>query len=79
MQLTKIDLSAIVAIGHEDDYLALLLDRGDAMEYIEIPAPDVAFRGLQAVATLAEVGVPEFPECFDSITANYLLEAEDEA
>lgn len=54
MKMNKIDLSSIVAVGHEDGYLALLIDRGDEMEYIEVPAPADAYFGLQGVAELAD-------------------------
>lgn len=29
MRLSKIDLSSIVAVGHSDGYLGLLIDRGE--------------------------------------------------
>ena len=54
MKMNKIDLTSIVAVGHEDGYLALLIDRGDEMEYIEVPAPADAYFGLQGVAELAD-------------------------
>lgn len=53
MRLSKIDLSNLVAVGHADGYLGLLIDRGDEMEYIEIPAPVAACEGLQQVSSLA--------------------------
>lgn len=37
MKLTKIDLSRIVAAGHNGVQLGLLIDRGEEIEYIEIP------------------------------------------
>ena len=49
MRLSKIDLSKIVAVGHADGYLGLLIDRGEEVEYIEIPAPNAAYQGLQQV------------------------------
>lgn len=53
MRLSKLDLSNLVAVGHADGYLGLLIDRGDEMEYIEIPAPVTAYQGLQQVSSLA--------------------------
>ncbi|HCF30238.1 MAG TPA: KTSC domain-containing protein [Cyanobacteria bacterium UBA11049] len=53
MKLSKIDLSSIVAVGHSDGYLGLLIDRGEEIEYIEIPAPNAAYQGLQQVNSLA--------------------------
>jgi KTSC domain len=47
MRLSKIDLSSLVAIAHSDGYLQLLLDRGDELEFLEIPAPIQAYEGLQ--------------------------------
>ena len=50
MRLSKIDLSSLKAIAHADDCLALLIDRGDAIDYIEIPAPLAAYEGLQQLS-----------------------------
>ncbi|WP_375470166.1 KTSC domain-containing protein [uncultured Nostoc sp.] len=47
MKLSKIDLSSLIAIAHSDGYLQLLLDRGDELEFLEIPAPIQAYEGLQ--------------------------------
>ncbi|OCQ98264.1 KTSC domain-containing protein [Nostoc sp. MBR 210] len=47
MKLSKIDLSSLVGIAHSDGYLQLLLDRGDELELLEIPAPVQAYEGLQ--------------------------------
>jgi hypothetical protein len=41
------DLSSLLAIAHSDGYLQLLLDRGDELELMSIPAPVEAFEGLQ--------------------------------
>ncbi len=57
MRLSKIDLSKIVAVGHSEGYLGLLIDRGEEVEYIEIPAPNAAYQGLQQVNSLA---APDF-------------------
>jgi KTSC domain len=47
MKLSKIDLSSLRAIAHDDDGLKLLIEREDEIEYIEIPAPLAAYEGLQ--------------------------------
>lgn len=46
MKFTKIDLSNIVGVCHDDDYLGLVIDRGDTIDVIEIPAPLAAYEGL---------------------------------
>jgi hypothetical protein len=64
MKLAKMDLSSLVAIAHEDGHLKLLLDRGDELELMEIPAPIQAFEGLQELNELiAETApLPPAPE-----------------
>lgn len=62
MKLTKLDLSSIVAIGHSDDKLGLLIDRGDSVEYIEVVAPVAAYYGLQQVNYIANTDFSELPE-----------------
>ncbi|HEY9810391.1 MAG TPA: KTSC domain-containing protein [Halomicronema sp.] len=52
MKLSKIDLSSIIAAGHKNGQLNLLIDRGQAIELIEIPAPVAAYKGLQQVADI---------------------------
>ncbi|MDZ8236174.1 MAG: KTSC domain-containing protein [Nostoc sp. ChiQUE01a] len=47
MRLSKVDLSSLVAIAHSEGYLQLLLDRGNELEFLEIPAPIQAYEGLQ--------------------------------
>ncbi|MEH2390669.1 MAG: KTSC domain-containing protein [Nostoc sp.] len=47
MKLSKVDLSSLIAIAHSDGYLQLLLDRGNELEFLEIPAPIQAYEGLQ--------------------------------
>nr|WP_138497219.1 KTSC domain-containing protein [Nostoc sp. PA-18-2419] len=47
MRLCKVDLNSLVAIAHCDGYLQLLLDRGNELEFLEIPAPIQAYEGLQ--------------------------------
>ena len=46
MRLSKMDLSSLIAIAHSDGHLQLLLDRGDEIEFLEIPAPIQAYEGL---------------------------------
>lgn len=46
MKLSKMDLSSLIAIAHSDGHLQLLLDRGDEIEFLEIPAPVQAYEGL---------------------------------
>ncbi|MEM9539481.1 MAG: KTSC domain-containing protein [Cyanobacteria bacterium P01_E01_bin.42] len=62
MNLDKIDLSNLVAIGHDNAKLALLIDRGDSMEYVEVPAPKAAYDGLQDVAAIASEEIPVLEE-----------------
>jgi hypothetical protein len=47
MKLSKVDLSDIIAIAHSDGHLQLLLNRGDELDLLEIPAPIQAYEGLQ--------------------------------
>jgi hypothetical protein len=48
MKLTQIDLTNLVAIGHNNNnLLGLLIDQEGDLEYLEIPAPRAAFDGLQ--------------------------------
>jgi hypothetical protein len=55
-------------VGHDPDQLALLIDRGNAIEYLEIPSPRGAYEGLQQVADyinnislLGEIEPPQLP------------------
>ncbi len=50
MKWRKIDLKNIIAVGHDPDQLGLLIDRGNEIEYLEVPAPKAAFEGLKQVA-----------------------------
>jgi hypothetical protein len=47
MKLSKLDLGGVVAIAHTEGHLQLLVNRGDELELLEIPAPVQAFEGLQ--------------------------------
>ncbi|MEH1941786.1 MAG: KTSC domain-containing protein [Nostoc sp.] len=63
MKLSKVDLSSLVAIAHSDGYLQLLLDRGDELEFLEIPAPIQAYEGLQELnEAIAETTALPFEE-----------------
>lgn len=53
MKLINIDLRKVVAVGYEDDHLGLLIDRGNQMEYLEVPAPSYVYEGLQELAEIA--------------------------
>ena len=59
MKLTKIDLKNLVAVGHQNGALGLLIDRGDEIEYVEVPAPEVACDGLTRVAELVADEPPQ--------------------
>ena len=63
MRLSKVDLSSLVAIAHSDGYLQLLLDRGNELEFLEIPAPIQAYEGLQELnEAIAETSALPFEE-----------------
>jgi hypothetical protein len=47
MKLSKIDLSSLKAIAHDDGGLKLIIERDDEIELVEIPAPLAAYEGLQ--------------------------------
>ncbi|MBD1936699.1 KTSC domain-containing protein [Microcoleus sp. FACHB-68] len=61
MKLSKIDLTNILAIGHSNGQLGLLIDRGEDVEYIEISAPAAAYNGLQQVHYIANNEISAFP------------------
>ena len=63
MKLSKVDLSGLLAIAHSDGYLQLLLDRGNELEFLEIPAPIQAYEGLQELnEVIAETPALPFEE-----------------
>jgi hypothetical protein len=47
MKLSRLNLGSVIAVAHTDGHLQLLLDRGDELELLEIPAPEAAFEGLR--------------------------------
>lgn len=62
MRLDKIDLSSVVAIGHSDGQLQVLIDRGEEMEYLELNAPFAAYQGLQQLAYIANNDISSFSD-----------------
>lgn len=64
MRLSRLDLSSVVAIAYSEEHLQLLLNRGDELELLAVPAPVAAFEGLQHLnEMLAEVlTLPSQPE-----------------
>ncbi len=65
MRLSKIDLSNLIAISHDDDYLELVIDRGDSLDVIEIPAPIAAYEGLQQLNAIVASDIPSLTETVD--------------
>ena len=61
MKLDKIDLTNLVAIGHKDNKLALLIERETEIELIEVPAPQEAYQGLKQVSSLINEEIPVYP------------------
>lgn len=59
MKLSKIDLSNVLAVGHSNGQLGLLIDRGSEIEFIEINAPEAALHGLQMVDFIANTDTAE--------------------
>ncbi|MCW6050565.1 KTSC domain-containing protein [Lyngbya sp. CCAP 1446/10] len=59
MKLSKIDLSNVLAVGHSNGQLGLLIDRGEQVEFIEIAAPEAAMQGLQMVDFIANTDSTE--------------------
>lgn len=47
MAMKKIDLSQVVAVGHRDNTLEVLVERNDEFEYVEVRAPYEAYSGLR--------------------------------
>lgn len=75
MKLTKIDLSSVIAISHDGDFLGLAIDRGDSLEVIEIPAPVAAYEGL---AQLNEIVTDDSSELAASVDFYQLPGVESE-
>lgn len=62
MKFSKVDLSNLLGVSHSDGYLQLLLDRGDELEFLEIPAPIQAYEGLQDLNELISEPPPLLEE-----------------
>jgi len=77
MKLSKVDLSSVVAIAHSDGYLQLLLDRGEELEFLEVPAPVEAYEGLQhlneIVAETAALPIIEEPIAMLPVSSSMAL------
>ncbi|MBD2183900.1 KTSC domain-containing protein [Planktothrix sp. FACHB-1355] len=65
MKYTKIDLSNLVGISHDDEYLGLIIDRGDSIDVIEIPAPVAAYEGLVQLDAVVSSNSPELAASVD--------------
>jgi len=66
MKLSKIDLSNVLAVGHSNGQLGLLIDRGEEVEFIEIAAPEAALHGLQMVDFIANTETAELSAGIES-------------
>lgn len=66
MKLSKIDLSNVLAVGHSNGQLGLLIDRDSEIEFIEIAAPEAAMQGLQMVDFIANTDSTELSAGIES-------------
>jgi KTSC domain len=66
MKLSKIDLSSLRAIAHDEDGLKLLIERENEIAYIEIPAPLAAYEGLQLLGSII-ASTAEIEPCEEQI------------
>jgi hypothetical protein len=66
MKLSKIDLSNVLAVGHSNGQLGLLIDRDSEIEFIEIAAPEAAMHGLQMVDLIANTDSAELSAGIES-------------
>lgn len=59
MAMKKIDLSKVIAVGHRDrdNILEVLVEQDNEFEYMEVPAPYAAYRGLRDLADALEPDV----------------------
>ncbi len=66
MKLSRLNLGSIVAVGHDQGHLQLLLQTTDELELIEIEAPVAAYDGLERlnniVASISSNALPSAPE-----------------
>lgn len=58
MKLSKVNLSHLLAISHDDEHLGLIIDRGDDLEFVEIPAPLAAYEGLRQLDAIVASDAP---------------------
>jgi hypothetical protein len=64
MKLSKIDLSSVRAIAHDDNGLKLLIERENEIDCIEIPAPLAAYEGLQLLdRIIGSTSIDMLPAC----------------
>jgi hypothetical protein len=54
MNYRKVDLSQIVAVGHDNNCLEILVDRGDNLQSIAVAAPIEAYEGLGYLQDIVE-------------------------
>ena len=47
MKTSKVNLGQLLAISHDGECLGLVIDRGESLEVVEIPAPVAAYEGLR--------------------------------
>lgn len=67
MKLSKVDLSSLLAISHDDDHLGLVIDRGDSLEFVEIPAPLAAYEGLRQLDAIVASDNPSLAADFNQL------------
>jgi hypothetical protein len=58
MKLSRLNLGSVIAVAHIDGHLQLLLNRGDELELLEIPAPVAAFEGLRELNEMVACSEP---------------------
>jgi KTSC domain len=56
MQFSKVNLGSVRAIAHDDEKLGLVIERGDQVDVIEVPAPIAAYEGLQLLNAIVNSG-----------------------
>jgi len=54
MKLSKIDLNKVIAIGHQNNKLGLLIADGEEIEYLELQAPFAAYEGLKQIESTSK-------------------------
>jgi KTSC domain len=66
MKLSRLNLGSVIAVAHIDGHLQLLLNRGDELELLEIPAPVAAFEGLRELNEIV-AGAYALPDSHEAI------------